>query len=311
MALTREDVTRVKGWGFLRNRGTDLFSGRLVPEGSVFTADQLAVIAECAKKYGNGKVAFTSRLAAEIVGIPFDRIEEARAFVKDNAGIEFGGTGAKIRPVTACKGTTCVYGNFDTQALAEKIYHEYYIGWREVKLPHKFKIGIGGCPNSCMKPSLNDFGIEGHRVPVYDADQCRACKVCQIEAGCPSKAIARGEDGKPVIDESKCKTCGVCTGKCPFGAFAKETEVQYQLYVGGTWGKTTRMGTRLSRLVSEEEILPIMEKVMLWFKENAYQKERLGKAIDRIGVEELEKALFSDDLLKRKAEILAAPMKQE
>ena len=27
------------------------------------------------------------------------------------------GTGAKIRPVTACKGTTCVYGNIDTQTL--------------------------------------------------------------------------------------------------------------------------------------------------------------------------------------------------
>ncbi len=311
MALSKDDVARVKAWGFLRNRGTDLFSGRVVPEGSVFTADQLAVIAECAKKYGNGKVAFTSRLAAEIVGIPFEKIEEARAFVKENAGIEFGGTGAKIRPVTACKGTTCIYGNFDTQALAEKIYHEYYIGWKDVKLPHKFKIGVGGCPNSCMKPSLNDFGIEGHRVPVYDAAKCRACKVCQIEVSCPSRAVSRGADGKPVIDESKCKTCGVCTGKCPFKAFAPETEVQYQLYVGGTWGKTTRMGTKLSRLVKEEEILPIMEKTMLWFKENAYQKERLGKAIDRIGVDKLEEALFGDDLLARKEEILAAPMKQE
>ena len=45
---------KVKAWGFLRNRGTDLFSGRVVPEGSVFTAEQLAVVAECAKKYGNG-----------------------------------------------------------------------------------------------------------------------------------------------------------------------------------------------------------------------------------------------------------------
>ena len=236
MALSKDDIMKVKAWGFLRNRGTDLFSGRVVPEGSVFTADQLAVIAECAKKYGNGKVAFTSRLAAEVVGIPFDKIEEARAFVKENAGIEFGGTGAKIRPVTACKGTTCVYGNFDTQALAKKIHNEYYIGWSSVKLPHKFKIGVGGCPNSCMKPSLNDFGVEGHRVPEYDADKCRACKVCQVETGCPSKAVTRGEDGKPVIDPEACKTCGVCSGKCPFKAFNPDTPVQYQLYVGGTWG---------------------------------------------------------------------------
>jgi hypothetical protein len=49
---------------------------------------------------------------------------------------------------------------------------------------------------------------------------------------------------------------------------------------------------------------------MLWFKENAYAKERLGAAIDRIGVEQLEKALASDDLIARKEAILAAPIKE-
>ena len=308
MALSKDDIMKVKAWGFLRNRGTDLFSGRVVPEGSVFTADQLAVIAECAKKYGNGKVAFTSRLAAEVVGIPFDKIEEARAFIKENAGIEFGGTGAKIRPITACKGTTCVYGNYDTQALAKEIHENYYIGWSKVQLPHKFKIGVGGCPNSCMKPSLNDFGVEGRKVPVFDNDLCRGCKVCAVEKACPSKA-AHVENGKLVIGEN-CLQCGVCTGKCPFKAISHESETVYRIYVGGTWGKSTRMGTPLTRLVTREEIAPILEKTMLWFKENAYQKERLGKAIDRLGLEKFEADVFSDDLLNRKDEIIAAPMKK-
>ena len=44
----------------------------------------------------------------------------------------FGGTGAEIRPVTACKGTTCIYGNFDTQGLAKEIYDRYYLGWSHV-----------------------------------------------------------------------------------------------------------------------------------------------------------------------------------
>ena len=42
----------------------------------------------------------------------------------------------------------------------------------------------------------------------------------------------------------------------------------------------------------------------------AYQKERLGAAMDRIGVDKMEAALFSDDLLNRKEEILAAPVKE-
>lgn len=300
--LTNEQITNVKGMGFLLNRGTENFSGRIVPAGSVFTAEQLKTVSEIAEKFGNGKVCFTSRLAAEIVGIPYENIEAAREYAA-KSDLYFGGTGAKIRPVTACKGTTCVYGNFDTQALAKEIHEKYYIGWKDVKLPHKFKIGIGGCPNSCMKPSLNDFGVEGHKVPVFNSELCRGCKVCQIEKCCPSKAAGL-VDGKLFIDDN-CKTCGVCTSKCPFKAVTGDEHTQYQIYIGGTWGKETRMGTALSRLVEYDEIFPILEKTMLWFKENAYQKERLGKAIDRVGVDKLEEAIFSDDLLNRKDEILA------
>ena len=65
------------------------------------------------------------------------------------------------------------------------------------------------------------------------------------------------------------------------------------------------MGTLLSNTYTEAEIPDMIEKVMLWFKENAYAKERLGAAIDRLGTEKLEADLSTDDLLKRKEEILA------
>ena len=291
MKLTSEQIASVKGKGFLLNRGTDCFSGRLVPTGSVFSAAELRTVAEIAEKFGSGKVAFTSRLNAEIVGIPFDKIDAAIAYAEER-GLAFGGTGAKIRPITACKGTTCVYGNFDTQALAKELHDRYYIGWSDVKLPHKFKIGVGGCPNSCMKPSLNDFGIEGHRIPRYNPNICRGCSTCSVEKSCPSRAV-QIVDGRARIDGDKCIDCGVCSsGKCPFGAFENHDKVVYKIYVGGTWGKTMRMGTPLSRYVEHDEIFSLLEKSMLWFKENALPKERFGKAIDRLGLAALEKYLF-------------------
>ncbi len=305
--LTAQQIAAVKAQGFLINRGSENFSGRIVAPGTVFSAENLKTISEIAGRFGNGTVACTTRLAVEIIGIPYEKIEPAREYARER-GLCFGGTGAKVRPVTACKGTTCIYGNFDTQGLARKIHENYYVGWADVKLPHKFKIAVGGCPNSCMKPSLNDFGIEGHRVPDYHSEDCRGCKVCMVVKSCPSRA-ARLEEGRMAIDGEKCLTCGVCTGKCPFGAVRKHSNVLYQIYVGGTWGKKTRMGTPLSRLVTEEEIFPILEKTMLWFKENAYQKERLGMAIDRIGADRLEEELFGDGLLRRKEEILAADIR--
>lgn len=251
MALKQEDIARVKRMGFLRNRGTECFSGRIVPAGSVFSAEELSAVAELARTFGNGKVAFTARLTAEIVGIPYPRIDEAVEFARSH-GLRFGGTGAKIRPVAACKGTTCVFGGYDTQALGRRFHEDYYLGWDGVSLPHKFKITVGGCPNSCMKPSLNDFGVEGRRTP----------------------------EG-----------------------------VRYQVYVGGTWGRRTRAGTPLPRLVEEDELSPLLEKTLLWFRENAFQKERLGAALDRLGVETFLQALEGEDLLSRREEILSAPLK--
>lgn len=306
MSITKEQIMSVKGRGFLLNRGTECFSGRIVTVAGLFTPDELHAVAECAEKYGNGKVIFTARLAAEIVGIPFDKIPEAECFMAER-GLYFGGTGAKVRPITACKGTTCVYGNIDTQELAKVIYDKFYIGMRDVKLPHKFKIGVGGCPNSCMKPSLNDVGIEGCKAFSFDADLCRGCKKCAVAESCPTKAISM-VDGKAVIDMSKCTNCGVCVGKCPFGAVPKEATSVCRVFVGGTWGKTQRMGTLLSSTYAFDEIPTVIEKVMLWYKENGFVKERLGAAIDRLGADTLEAAIATNDLLDRKDKILAKPL---
>lgn len=162
--LTADQVKDTKAKGFLRNRGTNLFSGRIVVAGGVYTVEQLEAVAECARRYGNGKIAFTVRLSAEIVGIPYDNIDAAIRYIEgQNLGFVFGGTGAKVRPVVACKGTTCVFGCCDTQEIARELHERFYLGERGQGLPHKFKIAVGGCANSCAKPSLNDVGIEAVR----------------------------------------------------------------------------------------------------------------------------------------------------
>lgn len=306
MALTKDQIASVKGRGFLRNRDTECFSGRVVTVAGIFSPDELRALAECSEKFGNGKVIFTARLAAEVVGIPFEKIPEAESFMAER-GLSFGGTGAKVRPIAACKGTTCVYGNIDTHALAKMLYDRFYIGMRSVKLPHKFKIGVGGCPNSCMKPSLNDVGIEGCRAFSFDASLCRGCKKCAVTENCPSKAVSLvGE--KAFIDPEKCKSCGVCIGKCPFGAVPKQAELLCRIFIGGTWGKTQRMGTLLKNTYTVDEVPAVIEKAMLWYKENGYEKERLGATVDRLGIEALENALEGNSLLERKEEILAKPL---
>ena len=128
----------------------------------------------------------TSRLTVEIKGVPYDNVEPLREHLA-KAGLETGGTGSKVRPVVSCKGTTCQYGLIDTFELSEEIHERFYRGYHNVMLPHKFKIAVGGCPNNCVKPDLNDLGVVGQRVPELEAENCRGCKVCQVENACPIK----------------------------------------------------------------------------------------------------------------------------
>ena len=304
--ISADEIKRVKALGFLNNKGTDLFNGRVITVNGKITAAQAKVIAEAAEKFGNGDVEFTTRLTVEVRGIHFNDIEAFREYVAQ-AGLQTGGTGSVVRPVVSCKGTTCQYGLYDTFALSEKIHERFYLGYRTVKLPHKFKIATGGCPNNCVKPDLNDLGIVGQLVPNFDEDMCNGCKKCKIEKTCPMKA-AKVEDGVLEIDKDICNNCGRCVGNCPFDAIEDGTP-GYKIYIGGRWGKKVAQGQALSKiLTSEEEVLDVVEKAILLFREQGNTGERFADTIARIGFENVEKQLLSNEILERKQEILDAKL---
>lgn len=304
--ISADEIKRVKALGFLNNKGTDLFNGRVITVNGKITAAQAKVIAEAAEKFGNGDVEFTTRLTVEVRGIHFNDIEAFREHVAQ-AGLQTGGTGSVVRPVVSCKGTTCQYGLYDTFALSEKIHERFYLGYRTVKLPHKFKIATGGCPNNCVKPDLNDLGIVGQLVPNFDEDMCNGCKKCKIEKTCPMKA-AKVEDGVLEIDKDICNNCGRCVGNCPFDAIEEGTP-GYKIYIGGRWGKKVAQGQALSKIfTSEEEVLDVVEKAILLFREQGNTGERFADTIARIGFENVEKQLLSNEILERKQEILDAKL---
>lgn len=304
MTLKNEDIARVKGLGFLRDKLTeDCFNGRVVTVNGKITAEKLDAISTAAKLYGNGSVAFTTRGCVEIQSIPYENIEKISEFLEQN-GLEFGGTGPKVRPIVSCKGTTCTFGLIDTFGLSEEIHNLFYKGYRNVKLPHKFKIAVGGCPNNCVKPDINDVGIIGQNLMEIDKELCRGCKVCSVEKGCPMKAVSV-IDGKAVIDYSSCINCGRCKKLCPFAATKVKT-AGYKMHIGGRWGKKVGRGTKLNKIFeTKEELLLAIEKTILFFKENGMPGERFSDTINRIGFKITEKEILADDILKRKEEILS------
>ena len=300
--LTADQIKAVKAQGFLHQKGTNKFNGRIITRNGRITEAEARAIADAAKRYGDGYVMMTTRLTMEVSGIPFEKTEAFRTDMA-KAGLQVGGTGSKVRPVVSCKGTTCQYGLCDTYDVSQEIHDRFFVGYHGVSLPHKFKIAVGGCPNNCVKPNLNDVGIVGARAPHYDMEACRGCKKCQMELSCPIKA-AKLVDKKLVIDWEACNNCGRCVGKCPFHC-NDESVYGYKVYLGGRWGKEVAHGQMLDKLfTTKEEALDVVEKALLLFRAEGKSGERFADTIQRIGFDRAQELLLSNELLERKAEIL-------
>ena len=295
--LPPEEIKRVKGLGCLQDkRYPDVFNVRVITRNGKITAEEHRTIAEAAEKFGSGAVTMTTRLTLEIQGVKHADIQPLIDFLNEH-GLSTGGTGSLVRPVVSCKGTTCQYGLIDTYGLSEKIHDKFYVGYHGVTLPHKFKIAVGGCPNNCVKPDLNDLGIVGQRVPMVNYAKCRGCKVCQVEKNCPIKT-AKVVDGKIQIDPNECNNCGRCKGRCPFGAL-EEYQEGYKILIGGRWGKKIAHGRALTKLfTTEEEVMDVIEKAILLFRDEGISGERFADTVTRLGFDYVNEKLLSDSIDK-------------
>ena len=295
--LPPEEIKRVKALGCLQDkRYPDVFNVRVITRNGKITTEEHRAVAEAAEKFGSGEVTMTTRLTLEIQGVKHENIQPLIDFLGGH-GLLTGGTGSLVRPVVACKGTTCQYGLLDSFGLSNRIHEKFYIGYHGVTLPHKFKIAVGGCPNNCVKPDLNDLGIVGQRVPMIDYSKCRGCKVCQVEKNCPIQ-VAQMVDGKIHIDPNACNNCGRCKGRCPFGAL-EEYQEGYKILIGGRWGKKVAHGIPLTRIfTSEDEVMDVIEKAILLFRDEGISGERFADTVARLGFDYVNEKLLSDSIDK-------------
>lgn len=277
------DYATLKKGGFMRQKQKNNFSLRLAVVGGTLTAKNLAKIAEVADRYGEGYVHLTSRQGVEIPFIKLDDIDEVKEALAEG-DCRPGVCGPRVRTVTACQGNAvCPSGNIDCQEIARELDNRYF--GRE--LPHKFKFGVTGCQNNCLKAEENDVGIKGALKVEYQEDACIMCGVC--EKVCRENAITI-KDGKLSMDESKCNYCGRCAKACPTDAWAGESG--YLVTFGGLFGNRIHKGESLVPVItSEEQLFRVTDAAIQFFDDHANPSERFQFTIERVGVDKLEKVL--------------------
>lgn len=75
------------------------------------------------------------------------------------------------------------------------------------------------------------------------------------------------------------------------GAVHPEKGAGYAVYLGGCGGRTPRIGFKLDKILTEDEILPLIKKVVTFYKQNAKPRQRLALLIEQIGKETFLKAI--------------------
>ena len=275
------DYAALKKGGFMRQKQKGCFSLRLAVVGGNLTAENIKTVAEVAEKYGHGYVHMTSRQGIEI---PFIKVEDINEVKEELAkgGVGTGVCGPRVRTITACQGAAiCPSGCIDTYTLAKELDARYF--GRE--LPHKFKFGVTGCQNNCLKAEENDVGIKGGMTVECNHDDCIQCGVC-VKA-CREGAL-RMEDGKIVIDREKCNNCARCVKSCPTDAWVGESG--YIVSFGGLFGNKIYKGEQIVPIIRDKETLfRVTDAAISFFEKHANAGERFRLTLERVGKEEFKK----------------------
>ncbi|CAC9599567.1 Nitrite reductase [NAD(P)H] large subunit (EC 1.7.1.4) [uncultured Gammaproteobacteria bacterium] len=160
----------------LQNDGT--YS--IVPQmqGGLTTPDELKTLADIAIKFKVPTVKVTGGQRIDLLGIPKENLNDMWDELSD-AGMEAGYAYAKAtRTCKSCVGRDhCLMGTQDSMGLSVKMEDAVWSHF----MPHKFKMGVSGCPRNCAESTIKDFGVicteKGYEIHVAGACGIRT-KAC-------------------------------------------------------------------------------------------------------------------------------------
>lgn len=71
-----------------------------------------------------------------------------------------------------------------------------------------------------------------------------------------------------------------------------DKKIGYAVYLGGCGGMTPQMGFKLDKVFTLEEVLSLIERVVIFYKNNARFRQRLGLLIKEVGITEFLKKVL-------------------
>ncbi|WP_066049231.1 nitrite reductase large subunit NirB [Robertmurraya korlensis] len=123
--------------------------------GGVTNAEDLKKIAEVTEKYNIPLVKLTGGQRIALLGVKKEDLTNVWEDLGMPSGYAYGKT---LRTVKTCVGSQfCRYGTQDTMQLGIDLEKKF----ERLDTPHKFKMGVSGCPRNCAEAGIKDMGIVG------------------------------------------------------------------------------------------------------------------------------------------------------
>lgn len=162
------------------------------------------------------------------------------------------------------------------------------------------RIAIVGLKREDVEQAWNDLGMD----PGAAVGLCvRSIKICPATTFCKrgqQDAVGLGlkldkkYHGLELPSKFKMAVSG-CQNSCSEPAVRDigimGTPKGYVVMVGGNAGLKPRLGDKIADQLEPDEVLELVDKIVVWYKENGKRNQRIGELIDRIGLERFKQEI--------------------
>lgn len=120
------------------------------------------------------------------------------------------------------------------------------------------------------------------------------CKRGQLDSLAVGRQLDEKYHGMALPGKMKIGVSG-CPNQCGETSFKDiglvGTPKGWRVYVGGNGGTNPRIGEILAQRIETDQAVAIVGKIIDYYRANAKPKERMGKMIERLGLDHMEEAL--------------------
>jgi NAD(P)H-nitrite reductase large subunit len=169
-----------------------------------------------------------------------------------------------------------------------------------IKLTSAARIAMLGIREEDVDAIWSELGIQPGSVVGICVRSVKACpgttycKRGQTDSLGVGRTLDEKYHGMELPGKMKIGVSG-CPNQCGETSFKDiglvGTPKGWRVYVGGNGGTNPRLGDILAQRIDTETALALVDKIVAYYQTNAKPKERMGRMIERLGLETIEESL--------------------